>query len=122
MESDQPVIVIRSCLLPVDLAWTATSNSERKNRESTECSNAALERLLQDLFGYDSFREGQREAVSRLLSGGDTLVLLPTGSGKTLIYQVAGLLRPGVTLVVAPLKALIDDQDRSCETSASIGR
>ena len=69
MESDQPVIV-RSCLLPVDLAWTATQTLNAKTGIN-RALNAALERLLQDLFGYDSFREGQREAVSRLLSGGD---------------------------------------------------
>lgn len=107
-----PTVVIRSCLLPVDLQWSRPTDVERRDRTSDELSLAALDRLVADLFGYTGFREGQREAVSRLLSGGDSLVLLPTGAGKTLIYQMAGLLRPGVTVVVSPLKALIDDQER----------
>lgn len=108
----RPTIIIRGCLLPVELSWTAPTSLERCNRTGTKRSLNALNRLLRDLYGYDEFREGQREAISRILSGGDALVLLPTGAGKTLIYQMAGLLRPGVTLVIAPLKALIDDQER----------
>ncbi len=107
-----PTIVIRGCLLPVDLAWAAPTSLTRMNRTGTSRALAALDRLLQDLYGYQGYREGQREAISRLLSGGDALVLLPTGAGKTLVYQVAGLLRPGVTLVISPLRALIDDQER----------
>ena len=111
-QTGRPAIVIRGCLLPVDLAWTKTTSVERRNRIATDRSRAALSRILRDLYGHDEFQEGQGEAVSRILSGGDACVLLPTGGGKTLIYQMAGMLRPGVTLVVAPLKALIDDQER----------
>lgn len=107
-----PSVVIRGCLLPVDLQWLLPTDVQRRDRQSDALSLSAIDRLLVDLFGHDQFREGQREAVSRLLSGGDSLVLLPTGAGKTLIYQMAGLLRPGVTVVVSPLKALIDDQER----------
>jgi ATP-dependent DNA helicase RecQ len=110
--SSIPSVVIRGCLLPVDLQWLHPSDVQRRDRASDDLSLAALDRLLVDLFGHSGYREGQREAVSRLLSGGDSLVLLPTGAGKTLIYQMAGLLRPGVTIVVSPLKALIDDQQR----------
>ena len=110
--STLPTVVIRGALLPVDLEWTKPSSVERRNSAAGTRSGAALERLVEDLFGYDTFREGQREAVSRILSGGDCCVLLPTGGGKSLIYQLAGLLRPGVCLVVAPLQSLIDDQER----------
>lgn len=105
-------VVMRGCLLPVDLGWTDPTSIERRNRTGTDRSLAALGRLLTDLYGYADFREGQRGAISRVLSGGDACVLLPTGAGKSLIYQMAGLLRPGVTLVVAPLRSLIDDQER----------
>ena len=108
----QPSVVMRGCLLPVDLGWVNPTSIERRNRTGTDRSLAALDRLLTDLYGYTSFREGQRSAISRVLSGGDACVLLPTGAGKSLIYQMAGLLRPGVTLVVAPLRSLIDDQER----------
>jgi ATP-dependent DNA helicase RecQ len=107
-----PSVVMRGCLLPVDLAWTHATSIERRNRTGTERSLAALDRLATDLYGYADFREGQQPAISRILSGGDACVLLPTGAGKSLIYQMAGMLRPGVTLVIAPLRSLIDDQER----------
>lgn len=107
-----PSVVTRGCLLPVELAWTPPTSVERRNRTGKERSLGALDRLLVDLYGHAGFREGQQAAISRILSGGDACVLLPTAAGKSLIYQMAGLLRPGVTLVVAPLRSLIDDQER----------
>lgn len=111
-ESPVPMVVVRGCMLPIDMAWTPPTSVARHNRYGDDRALLALDRLLADLFGYEAFREGQRGAISRVLSGGDACVLLPTGAGKSLIYQLAGLLRPGVTVVVAPLRALIDDQDR----------
>ena len=72
-----------------------------------------LEYELQRLFGFDRFRGGQKEAVKALLAGRDTLVLLPTGSGKSLCYQLAGQLLDGVTLIVSPLISLAQDQAAS---------
>ena len=69
-----------------------------------------LENELQRLFGFDRFRTGQRQAVEAILDGRDTLVLLPTGSGKSLCYQFAGQLLDGVTLIVSPLISLAQDQ------------
>ena len=69
-----------------------------------------LENELQRLFGFDQFRSGQKEAVEAILAGRDTLVLLPTGSGKSLCYQLAGQLLDGVTLIVSPLISLAQDQ------------
>jgi ATP-dependent DNA helicase RecQ len=109
---EAPSVVIRGALLPVDLQWTPPTSTKRVSRQGSARSDRALNHLLSDLFGHSEYREGQRAAISRVLSGGDACVLLPTGAGKSIIYQVAGLLRPGVTLVVAPLKALIDDQVR----------
>jgi len=71
--------------------------------------NSALS-LLQDRFGFQSFRPGQEEALQSLLSGRHTLVVMPTGAGKSLIYQIAALQRPGTTLVISPLIALMKDQ------------
>lgn len=65
---------------------------------------------LRDIFGFSTFRPGQREVVERLVGGEDALVIMPTGAGKSLCYQLAGALKEGVTLVISPLIALMDDQ------------
>ncbi len=66
--------------------------------------------LLGERFGHAAFREGQQEAVRRILAGRSLLVVMPTGSGKSLIYQLPALLADGLTLVVSPLIALMKDQ------------
>lgn len=66
--------------------------------------------LLHQYWGYSGFRPLQREVIESVLSGRDTLALMPTGGGKSITYQVAGLCRGGVTIVVSPLIALMEDQ------------
>ena len=72
-------------------------------------SNEALI-ILKKYWGFDSFREGQGKAVSAILEGRDTFVILPTGGGKSLCYQVPAVLKDGLTLVISPLIALMEDQ------------
>jgi len=66
--------------------------------------------LLNTIFGYPVFRGHQAEVIAHVANGGDALVLMPTGSGKSLCYQIPALLRPGVCVVVSPLIALMHDQ------------
>jgi ATP-dependent DNA helicase RecQ len=70
----------------------------------------AIHRAAQSVFGYDALRPGQEEAIAAAVAGRDALAVLPTGSGKSAIYQVAAVLRPGPTIVISPLIALQRDQ------------
>lgn len=73
-------------------------------------SDAAVQQVLLRHFGFANFREGQAEAVRELLAGHDLVLVMPTGSGKSLCYQLTALLLPGTTIVVSPLIALMKDQ------------
>src|SRR5687768_4687656 len=77
-------------------------------------------RVARERLGLDVLRPGQQEAVEAVISGRDTLAIMPTGSGKSAIYQIASALLPGPTVVVSPLIALQRDQVEAI-TGADIG-
>ena len=77
---------------------------------SPSFSPDAKRQILKDVFGFDAFRPGQEQAMDALLSGRHVLTVMPTGSGKSLCFQVPSLVQGGITIVVSPLVALMHDQ------------
>ncbi len=74
---------------------------------------------LKEHYGYESFRPQQRETIEHVLSGGDALVLMPTGGGKSLCYQLPAILSDGLTVVVSPLIALMHDQVQALQRAGA---
>src|SRR5690606_39910916 len=72
--------------------------------------SSAAQQILRDTFGHEAFRGQQAEIIEHVAAGGDALVLMPTGGGKWLCYQVPTLLREGCAIVVSTLIALMQDQ------------
>ena len=88
---------------------TSAQSSLSDPAEYGDSDSAALG-VLRRVFGYDSFRGQQQQIVEHVGAGGDALVLMPTGGGKSLCYQVPALVRAGTGVVVSPLIALMQDQ------------
>jgi ATP-dependent DNA helicase RecQ len=111
--ADTPTIVVRSAVLPVRVADPFLETNQRPVVETSRDETvSALTVLLQSIFAKQQFRDGQVEALVEVLAGRSCAVLLPTGAGKSLIYQLAGLVLPGRTIIVDPIVALMEDQVR----------
>ena len=108
----RPDFIIRRAFLPVDFSAEQQTGFGRRRiaARTYEEARPVLTTFLRFIFRKCNFRPMQGQAVFNALRQNDSVVLLPTGAGKSLIYQLAGLLMPGVTLVVDPLISLIEDQ------------
>ena len=101
-----------------DLQTTSESKSTEPNSSKGEIiqygerlsSMPQLQRTLVECFGYTQFREGQKWAIQRAIEGQNSLLVMPTGAGKSLCYMVPSIILPGLTLVVSPLISLMQDQ------------
>ena len=111
-------IVVRSAVAPVRVDDPMAGDTRRAEVNHTDAAEFewAVTTVLRSVFGKSSFRDGQLAAIRQVMAGGDCCVLLPTGAGKSLIYQLAGLCLPGRTLVVDPIIALMEDQARRLES------
>ena len=109
--SQDPTIIVRSASPPVQIANPPIgTTSQIPMRATSSEARKSLVTILQAVFAKKDFLQGQYEALAEVLEGRDCTVLLPTGAGKSIIYQMAGLCLPGRTLVIDPINALIDDQ------------
>jgi ATP-dependent DNA helicase, RecQ family len=87
-----------------------TAESASRDSAGTKKKKQQAEELLRIHYGFDKFRPGQEQAIDAILDGKDVLVVMPTGGGKSLIYQLPALVLDGVTIVISPLIALMKDQ------------
>ena len=96
-----------------DGALLGAPGLNRRLENARQFPEEVLTRFLQLVFRKRKFNDGQASSITRLLQGNHTIVLLPTGGGKSLIYQFVGMLMPGMTIIVDPIISLMDDQVRS---------
>jgi ATP-dependent DNA helicase RecQ len=103
----KPFALIRDFIFGDLLVFTRFSVNVIK---SNSISESDAEFFLKYIFGYDNLRDGQYEGIARIINGVDSIILLPTGAGKSIIFQLAAFLNPGITISICPILALIDDQ------------
>jgi DNA topoisomerase III len=100
----------RAAAVPSSVTPERTPLLERRERPPRKARSSDLRELLRTSFGFDGFRPYQEEVCRAAASGKDVLLVMPTGAGKSLCYQLPGIARGGTTLVVSPLIALMEDQ------------
>ena len=114
----KPTIYIRTDYFPARNYYRVADAQKIKYTfpaEEESDDDASFKFLLKNIFGHDEFRAGQLPILKNILSGNDTIGILPTGTGKSLCYQLAALLQPGVSLIIVPIISLMEDQRRGME-------
>ncbi len=96
--------------IPVQKKTTAKKSSAKNLKNNADCNGHNIYEALHEHFGFEQFKERQEEAIYSLLSGRDTFVIMPTGGGKSLCYQLPALILEGCAIVVSPLIALMKNQ------------
>lgn len=108
-----PLCIIQDISFPEKIA------KEMKSAENIKINKIPktelLKYFLKYIFGHDKFNEGQPDSIKRILLNKDTITLLPTGAGKSLIFHLATLLLPGVSIIIVPIKSLMHDQVENLE-------
>src|ERR1043165_5712341 len=97
-------------MMPTSVKKNQTKTTKAKAKTSIEKSGIDLRQPLLEHFGFKDFKGQQENAINSLLSGKDTFVIMPTGGGKSLCYQLPAMINPGVAIVVSPLIALMKNQ------------
>jgi len=116
---DKDVIVTRALSLPINLRDTRPEGSTQPTLKDSDDENLkeCLTIMLNFIFRKKDFREGQFEAINKILKKQDLLLLLPTGAGKSLVYQLISFILPGRVLVIDPIIALMNDQEDNLRTN-----
>jgi ATP-dependent DNA helicase RecQ len=92
------------------MATAKSTVSKRKSTKTTNTTSSTLQKALQEHFGFKKFKDQQEEIIKSVLAGRDTFVIMPTGGGKSLCYQLPAIIQPGVAIIVSPLIALMKNQ------------
>lgn len=111
-------IILRDCYLQSDYLCDIAPFDQ--HIVPKKCDLNALEFFLQYLFGHDQFRPGQFGAIQRMVLHMDSIILLPTGAGKSVIYQLCSYIVPGIVIIISPLNSLIEDQISNLEIKSGI--
>ncbi len=109
----KPEFTASATILIIDITTSRSIENSIPSYSNIQIENveeSMLQYFLDYVFHFDDFKEGQLAGIERLLNNQDTIILLPTGSGKSLIYQLAALICPGKIIVISPLVSLMNDQ------------